>query len=137
MTEFTYQEWHFLWKAVENRASEYWALVERFQTSDKNGDDDTNLWLHFLELAEEQTQLLDKIETVANEHFPITEETLFPARSIEVLAGQDKNETLLACPYCQSEDTVYHMQWESKTCQTCKKMINKNLWVNLENLTLD
>lgn len=81
MTHFEYEEWHLLWKAVEYRASKYWALVERFQIATKeNSEADEELWIHFLELAEEQTQLMDKIEKIANEHFPITHRTLFPAQ---------------------------------------------------------
>jgi len=84
MTQFTYEEWHLLWKAVEAQATRYWALVERFQIATKEtGNDETELWLHFLQLAEEQTQLLDKVENVANEQFPIVYETLFPAKPKE------------------------------------------------------
>ena len=79
MTEFTYAEWHLLWKAVEARASHYWSYVEKFQIETKESDNDqSDLWIHFLELAEEQTQLLNKLEKIANENFLITEETLFP-----------------------------------------------------------
>lgn len=78
-TQFTYDEWHFVWKAVEARCTKYWALVERFQIASKeNPQEDTYLWIHFLELAEDQNDLLNKVEKIANEHFPITTERLFP-----------------------------------------------------------
>ena len=78
-TEFTYEDWHQIWKAVEASATKYWSLVERFQiASKKNPDEDTYLWLHFLELAEQQTELLNKVEKIANEHFPVVKDKLFP-----------------------------------------------------------
>ena len=99
MTEFKYQEWHQIWTAVEAKATTYWAFVERFQIESKETDPDsqeTKLWIHFLELAEEQTTLLNKLEKIANEHFPITQQSLFdkaieqepkkPARIIQAYA---------------------------------------------------
>jgi len=74
VTQFKYEEWHLLWKAVEARASFFWAQVERIQIEEKKtGEQQMELWGHFLELAEEQTYLLNKIESMANERFPILE----------------------------------------------------------------
>jgi len=74
MTKFKYEEWHLLWKAVEARASFFWAQVERIQIEEKKtGEQQMELWGHFLELAEEQTYLLNKIEKMGNERFPILE----------------------------------------------------------------
>lgn len=83
MTELEYNEWPLIYKAVEGRRSLYWSLLDKF-----NPEDDLELWNQVQELAEDHDALLDKIDKMANEQFPIVGESV--KNEAEIYPGEDQ-----------------------------------------------
>ena len=65
MTNFEYEDWALLYKAVTAEAAYWWNLGEK-----TDPDYEPEIWLAAKQHSDALTELRDKIEKMANERFP-------------------------------------------------------------------
>lgn len=60
----------------------------------------------------------------------IIEVAYFNKLAFEAQVEMQKEDwpTEIQCPICEQLSTVYHFQWEAKTCGSCKGMISRSQW---------